>query len=106
MKSDWYIYALDVFHSFGMCPISLLQICHVKVNLLHDESQSKRSAAASSHEGVQGMSGQARSGGLGRGGDWVCVDQREDRLMGEHSPMGGGGVGELCSASSAFSREM
>lgn len=45
LKSDCYTDALDVIHSFGICPISLLQISLVKVNSLYNKSKTKCSAA-------------------------------------------------------------
>lgn len=45
LKSDGHKSTLNVFHAFAICPISLFQISHVKVNLLYAKGKTKCQAA-------------------------------------------------------------
>lgn len=92
LKSDCHRYTLNVFHSFAICPISLLQISHVKVNLLYAKSKTKHLAAFCANV-------------LGR-----QVTRTGTEVKNKGKPRSHGRapawVWELCSASLAFSREI
>lgn len=91
MKSDGHKSTLNVFHAFAICPISLFQISHVKVNLLYAKGKTKCQAAF--HANVLGKLAAKTGTGVQNEGKTRAHGRIPAHLW------------ELCSACLVFSRE-
>lgn len=91
LKSDCHKSTLNVFHSFAICPISLFQISHVKVNLLYAKGKTKCQAAF--HANVLGKLAAKTGTGVQSEGKTRAHGRIPAHLW------------QLCSACLVFSRE-